>query len=439
MKKIVASTVLALLVALAAPVAVQAAVIVVQGDISTDTTWSEDNTYVLSGAVFVRGATLTIEPGTLIVGESATNGTLVIDRGAKIMANGTAKKPIVFTSDQPVGERGRGDWGGLIINGFAPLNVPGGEAEGEGDTGTYGGNDPADNSGVLRYVRVEFAGTEFSPDNELNGIAFQGVGSGTIVEFVQVHFNKDDGIEFFGGTVNVMYAVCTAIGDDSFDATDGWTGYGQFWIGQQRGDDADQGIEFDNNAEDNTLKPWTQPMIYNVTLIGDPDSNEGGESDLGMLLREGTAGTFANFIVTGFKEWGIEITDDQTHRNARRGELIVSNTIFSGNGAGLGRNGRVSANWSDNADDTPSPATTTAGWMNQWASNTEVAPLLRKPFNLTKPNFRPKKKSPAVDGTVPVATPPDNGFFDTSVNFIGALGAKRSADWTLKWTSFEQS
>ena len=105
------------------------------------------------------------------------------------------------------GLRDRADWGGLIINGNAPINVPGGEAIGEGDTGRYGGTNPDDSSGVLRYVRVEYAGTEFSPDNELNGIAFQGVGRGTQVEFVQVHFNQDDGIEFFGGTVDVKYAV----------------------------------------------------------------------------------------------------------------------------------------------------------------------------------------------------------------------------------------
>ena len=148
---------------------------------------------------------LEIEAGTTIYGDSATNGTLVIARGSQIHAHGTAAAPIVMTSDQLEGERARGDWGGLIINGYAPLNIEGGEAEGEGDTGTYGGDDPTDSSGILEYVRVEFAGTEFSPDNELNGIAFQGVGSGTTVENVMVKFNKDDGLEFFGGTVEVKY------------------------------------------------------------------------------------------------------------------------------------------------------------------------------------------------------------------------------------------
>ena len=137
-----------------------------------------------------------------------------------------------------------------------------------GDTGEYGGTDPEDSSGILRYVRVEFAGIEFSPDNELNGIAFQGVGSGTVVDYVQVHFNQDDGIEFFGGTVNAKHLYCTGIRDDSFDWTDGWTGKGQFWVAQQRGDDADNGFEADNNGDDNEANPRSNPTIYNVTLVG---------------------------------------------------------------------------------------------------------------------------------------------------------------------------
>jgi hypothetical protein len=258
--------------------------------------------YVLRGAVFIaRGANLVIQPGTRIVGEFATLGTLVIEQGGRIIADGTAAAPIVFTSDQPIGQRARGDWGGLIINGEAPTNLPGGVGLGEGDTGQYGGNSPNDNSGVLRYVRVEYAGIEFSPDNELNGIAFQGVGRGTVVDYVQIKFNKDDGVEFFGGTVDARHLILTAIGDDSIDWTFGWTGRIQFAIAQQRGDDADNGIEADNNGNNNALTPVSNPTLYNVTLIGDPDTNEGGESDDGGEIREGTAGTFRNFIIMGFK------------------------------------------------------------------------------------------------------------------------------------------
>lgn len=194
---------------------------IIQGKITASRTLSASREYLLRGAVFVEsGATLTIEPGTKVYGEQATRGTLIIAQGGKINANVTAQAPIVFSSDQPVGKQERGQWGGLIINGRAPINT--GTAFGEGDTGQYGGTDPHDNSGVLRYVRVEYAGIEFSPDNELNGIAFQGVGDSTVVQYVQVHFNQDDGIEFFGGTVNLKYALVTGARDDSFDWTDGW-------------------------------------------------------------------------------------------------------------------------------------------------------------------------------------------------------------------------
>ena len=182
-------------------------VVLLTGTITENMTLTKDNEYLLRGGVFVgdevNETILTIEPGVTIYGESATKGMLTINRNSKIMAEGTREEPIVLTSDKPVGQRSRGDWGGLIINGNAPLNT-GEEAYGEGGTGYYGGNDPNDNSGVLRYVRVEFAGREISPDNELNGIAFQGVGSGTTVEYVQVHMNKDDGVEFFGDRKSVV-------------------------------------------------------------------------------------------------------------------------------------------------------------------------------------------------------------------------------------------
>ena len=183
-------------------------VAILEGSITGERTLSTGNDYLLRGAVFVQdGATLRIEAGTTIYGEGASTGALVVAQGGTLMAEGTADNPIVFTSDALPGQHQRGQWGGLIINGRAPTNQ--GITQGEGNTGAFGGNDPNDSSGVIRYVRVEWAGIEFSPDNELNGIAFQGVGSGTVVEHVQVHFNQDDGIEMFGGTVNIKYALVT--------------------------------------------------------------------------------------------------------------------------------------------------------------------------------------------------------------------------------------
>ena len=398
----------------------------VRGTIDADTTWSADREVVLDGAVFVAsGATLTIEPGTRIYGSSATNGTLVVSRGGRIMAEGTRANPIVMTSDQLDGERARGDWGGLIINGSAPLNIPGGTAEGEGDTGEYGGTNANDDSGVLRYVRVEFAGAEFSPDNELNGIAFQGVGNLTEVDFVQVHFNRDDGVEFFGGTVNAKHVVCTGIADDSFDWTDGWTGKGQFWIAQQRGDDADQGIEADNNGENNDLLPRSDPTLFNLTLIGDPDTDEGDESDIGILLREGTAATIRNSIVMGFKDYGLDVDNAATYQNLVNGSIAVTNSIFFGNTEG--------AYDDDSGEDTAPPITTAAFAATQEGLLTDD-PMLGDPYDHADLDCNPAAGSPAL--TARAATPPNDGFFEPA-NYLGACD--EDDDWYRGWTTFAQN
>jgi len=409
----------------------------VTGMITTDTTFMAANTYVLSGAVFVEEpAVLTIEAGTEIVGESATNGTLVIAQGAQIRANGTADAPIVMTSDQEAGSRARGDWGGLIINGRAPLNIPGGVGEGEGDTGSYGGDNPLDDSGHLYYVRVEFAGTEFSPDNELNGIAFQGVGSRTEVDHVMVKFNKDDGLEFFGGTVAVKHVICFGIADDSFDWTDGWQGKGQFMIALQSGDDADQGIEADNNADNNNLEPRSNPMLYNLTLIGDPDSDEGDESDIGMLLREGTAATIRNFIVMGFKEAAVDIDHEATFTQIDDGMLTLGSGIVYNNCSVEGCDGQFMTD-----DDDMAASMTTAQFVMYSPYVSMEDPMLMDPYDLDDPDFTPEDDSPAVNGLVRPSLPPYDGFFDVA-NFIGAVGPHDHGDgedhtaWWEGWTDF---
>ena len=392
--------------------------VVLQGEITSDTTLTANNQYLLRGAVFVRaGATLTIQAGTTIFGERSSTGTLIVDRGGRLQANGTASAPIVLTSDQPVGSRARGDWGGLIINGFGVINVPGGTAEGEGDTGVYGGSDPGDSSGNLTFLRVEFAGIEFSPDNELNGIAFQGVGANTGCDNLQVHFNKDDGFEFFGGQISCKHLVSTGIGDDSFDWTEGFSGRGQFWVAQQRGDDADQGFESDSSGENNELEPRANPTIYNVTLLGAPGSGDGNESDIGMLLREGTAGRFFNFIVMGFKEEGVVIDGASSQAQAGAGALFLSNSIVHGNGEG-------------NFDGT------TAGFALGWTAISDANPMLGDPFNNAAPNFAPQSGSPATDGSIPVAVPPSDGFFE-AVTYIGAVDP--ASDFTQGWTTSAQN
>ena len=405
------------------------------GTITEDTTLTSDKQWVLRGGVFIgddiNRTVLTINPGTTIYGEASTIGMLVIRRGSKIMAEGTAEAPIVFTSAQNDGSRSRGDWGGLIINGRAPVNGCGDddmtdgycESLGEGGTGYYGGDDPDDNSGVLRYVRVEFAGHILSPDNELNGIAFQGVGRNTTVEYIQVHMNKDDGVEFFGGTVNVKHVLITGPADDCFDWTDGWTGKAQFVVLQQYDDAGDQGIEADNNGEDNAATPRSHPTLANFTIIGSPDSEF---SDLGILLREGTAANLYNFIVTGFNEACLDIDHDTTFTvsgapGSLTGDLTMESSIVS-----CATNYKMN----DEKDEDENPITdpwSVETWYTGQNGNQAADPQLGAPYNFTAPDFTPQSGSPALSG----ASAPGDSFFDT-VSFIG--GVDPASDWTGGWT-----
>jgi len=394
------------------------ALTIVQGEITSNTTWTGD--VLLKGPVFVRtGATLTVNAGAIVYGEKASLAALIVDRGAKLVAIGTKDSPVVFTSDQPVGSRNRADWGGLIINGYSTLNVAGGTKEGEGDTGTFGCTgatcNEADNSGTLQYVRVEFGGIQFSPDNELNGIAFQGVGSGTTVDHVQVHWSKDDCIEFFGGTVSLKYAIMTACGDDSLDWTDGWRGNGQFLVVQQKGDEADRGIEADNLDKANDSTPRSNPTLYNMTLVGDP--SEGSTSNRGMTIRRGTAGNIRNSIIMGFKTHpGCDIDDDATFAQAAAGTLVIDNNIFYNNSQSF-------------ADD----STTFLGTTMQ--HNEELDPKLGSAYDRAAPDFRPAADSPAVTGTVPVAAVPTGNTYIAATTFIGAVDPNN--DWTrAAWTTF---
>ncbi|MCD5383272.1 hypothetical protein LR066_00735 [candidate division WOR-3 bacterium] len=390
-------------------------VIVLTGTYTDTLRLTKENEYLLRGGVFIGNdvdeTVLIIEAGTKIYGESATEGMLVITRGSKIIAEGTSTEPIVMTSDKEVGARGRGDWGGLIINGRAPLNVEGGVAFGEGGTGWYGGTDPNDNSGILRYVRVEFAGREISPENELNGIAFQGVGAGTVVDHIQVHMNKDDGVEFFGGTVNVKRVLLTGIADDDFDWTEGWTGKAQFIVAQQYEDDSDNSFEADNNALDHTAVPYSNPIISNFTLIGVKDSPK---SDIGMLLRRGTRGKLYNGIIMGFGETGLDIDNEATFNNAGDGSLIVDYCIFYDN----------LTSFSDDEDGFDETHFATVTMQNNLEAGS--SPVVN-PYNTGSPNFI--SQGDAL--THPVHIPADP-FFE-SVNFIGGVGP--GDDWTSGWTT----
>jgi len=292
--------------------------------------------FLLTGGVFIgkdsgdSGVTLTVEAGTTIYGDPATGGFLAIQQGSFIEANGTADAPIVFTSAQAVGNRARSDWGGLILNGKAPINncsdgsdeVAGCTAQAEGDAGTYGGDDPADSSGSLQYVRIEFGGTEISPENEVNGLALQGVGSGTTLSHIQVHMNKDDGIEFFGGTANADHLVITGAGDDSLDWTDGWSGTVSHVCIAHFDDDGDRGIEADNNGDENNALPRSSPSISYVSLVG------AGTDRTGMTLREGTAVSLSHVAVAGFDKGCLDIDDDATHAQLDAGALTITDSVL---------------------------------------------------------------------------------------------------------------
>jgi hypothetical protein len=411
-------------------------VIVVTGSVSGTENWTSNYYYVLRGAVFVpSGATLNIAAGTTVIGESGSVGTLIVLRGGRLNATGTRTAPIVFTSDQPVGSRDRGDWGGLIINGNAPVNLEGGEGQGEADTGIYGGNSPNDNSGTLRYVRVEFAGVEFSPDNELNGIAFQGVGNGGTFDYLQIHMNRDDAIEFFGGTVDVKHVVASNAADDSFDWTFGWTGRAQFVAIHQRADDADNGIEADNNEFNNNLLPRSNPQIYNITLCGDPFATQGVESVRAANLRRGTAFTIRNFLLTGFKSTGFQI---ETTNTATTGQVDNGTSQM---GAGVAWNVRNATTGVAGAPMHSSVQTyiTSGRFPNirTTATDAEVGVATASCANHENPNFQPSGVATLAGGQIAPIQPPNDGFFET-VTYIGAVAPAPQDNWMSGWTSFPQ-
>lgn len=298
-----------------------------EGIINENISLTNSDNWLLSGGVFVEeGHTLTILNGGTIYTDTDVTTFLSVMQGAKVFIEGSQDNPVVFTplTDNPT----YGDWGGIIINGYASLNT-GFTAEGEGGTGIYGGDDDNDDSGILRYVRVEYAGKILGTDNELNGFSFNGVGDATTVEYIQAYKGSDDGIEFFGGTVNVRYAVSTHNQDDSFDWTHGWRGKGQYWLAQQGPDGGDRGIEADNNSDDNLLEPYSNPILCNITLEGYDD---GDSLNTGIRFREGTKGKVYNALITNFPKYGVRVSDEATLNNLTNGELILSNSLVGDNG-----------------------------------------------------------------------------------------------------------
>lgn len=327
---------------------------VINANITTDRTLYADTVYTLSGFIQVtNGATLTIQAGTRIVGDFATVGSsLFITRGARINAQGTSADPIVFTSSRPAGQRQAGDWGGLIIIGNATINRSGTvvlEGTGTGPTNPQqvysGGLVDNDNSGTLRYVRVEFAGYATATDAELNSFTFAAVGSGTTVEYLQVMYGLDDSFEWFGGTMDAKYLVSYEAGDDHFDMSEGFRGRLQYLIAYQsrlviprpgagNASSDPQGIENDgcngagcDLAQNST--PLTTPVVANFTLVGpgagtDIDATSGG---FGLVLRRGTGGYYVNGLVARWPKGGFSIRDAATTTRITDGVWDARNVL----------------------------------------------------------------------------------------------------------------
>jgi len=398
--------------------------VVPEGTYTEDLIFTADQTWFLDGKVFIgdgeTGNTLTIEAGTTILGRASESqpGALIIQRNAHIEANGTADAVIVLTSDQV--DARPGNWGGLIINGNAPINgcdAAPCTAQGEGDTGLYGGDDATDDSGTIRYLRVEWAGTKLTADSEFNGIALQGVGSGTTVEYVQVHGNADDGIEFFGGTVNVKYVVITGAEDDSIDWTDGWTGKAQFLLVKQLGDKGDQGIEADNNGDNNDLAPRSNPTLSNVTLIGH------GDSDIGVLLREGTQASLNNTLVVGFGDACFALDQTSTF-----GQACIDGETLAGD---LTVEGLVLACETPFLEPTAEdgmPLDVPCSVEEFFSGEPEVRGNEIR-ADLTLDGYR----LPAGSDLLGLGAVPNDPFFDSSATFIGAMGED---DWAAGWAEY---
>lgn len=398
-----------------APFTVVESIETLSGNITSDRTLTNNKAYLLSGIVFVQPpATLTIEPGTILFGETETLGGLCVTPGAKIHAVGTAGRPIVFTSPAPVGSRQAGDWFGVVLAGNAPINVTGGTAQVEGvETVQYGGTDPDDDSGIMRYIRIEFSGFKFTPTREANALYLCGVGRGTVLEYLHFNHNSDDNIEFFGGTAQIKYVYASGGEDDQLDWTEGWEGKAQFVITHVfRDSGGNRGIEADNWEGDNNATPRSSPQIYNMTIIG-PEQNysEGeGKADHGLMLRRGTAGTLRNFIVMGYGRDAINMIDDATIAQANAGTLSFDNAILYNNGVfgadGVGTFGNAN----------------TQSWIQSKSKIvlTDTDPMLVDPYNERTPDYRPGYMSPATRIDV-VQHPPDDGFF-SPVDFIGGMG-----------------
>ncbi len=403
--------------------------------------------YILKGWVYIaNGAELTIEPGTVIKGDKDTKAALIAERGGKLIAQGTETQPIVFTSEKEPGQRCPGDWGGIILCGKARTNATEQQIEG-GPRTKHGGNDDSDNSGVLSYVRIEFAGFPFQPDQEINGLTLGSVGSGTKIDHVQVSYSNDDSFEWFGGTVNCKYLIAYKGWDDDFDTDNGFSGHVQYGLAIRDARIADKsmsnGFESDNNAKGTNADPHTSAVFSNITFVGpkatasdfvnnsdyinagslDPKNGSGlGRFQSGMQIRRDSHLSCFNSVVVG---WPVGLIIDgelgDCQGAATNGLFKLQNLYFANLDAiGTDKNKTLT-------DDTQSsfstkfflaqPGNVYSKTADGWFDVTGYKPLATSPL-LNAASFTDSLLS---------------GF--DKVSYVGAFGAGN--DWTANWTNFD--
>ncbi len=385
--------------------------VTVSSNITANTTWSTGQVVLLQGPIYVKNnAVLTIQPGVVVLGSKAAAGSaLIITRGSQIQAVGTVSQPIVFTSDQAPGARALGDWGGLVLLGNAPLNYTNGvnyiEGLPQGSDTQYGGGaspNPNDNSGTLKYVRIEFGGYVYQPNQEINGLTFGAVGAGTQVDYVQVSFVNDDGFEWFGGNVSAKHLVSYRNLDDDFDTDNGWSGFVQYaisirdpQIADNPGVSTSEGFESDNDANGTNATPKTSGIFSNVTIIGPyrgvPTATVASGYRRALRLRRNTELKVFNSLFMD-TDRGIHIDGTATEANASNGTLKFKNNIIAGTKAGriteknTGSTFSITAWFSANNND------------SIVYSSPSFSTLLITPYNYTAPDYRPGSGSSALSG-----------------------------------------
>jgi hypothetical protein len=414
---------------------------VITGNLTGITNWSNDTTYIIKGKVFVKnGGTLNIAAGTLIKGDTSVAGSaLIVTRGAKIYAVGEPTKPIVFTANAPVGARQPAMWGGLVIAGNARINVPGGEAPFEGGNLTnpdgsttddkYGGLNDADNSGILKYVRIEFAGYPYQTNNELNSLTLGGVGSGTEIDYVQCSYGFDDAFEFFGGTVNAKHLVAFRGNDDDFDTDFGYRGKVQFAVTIRDTAIADpvsgaNCFESDNDATGTGNRPYTAPVFSNVTAIGPKETLTSLVSPnhrSGAHIRRNSRQSVFNSIFMGYPT-GLRLDGDSVHKSVDSSFLQVRNTFFAGCNRLTDSTAGVPWNITSFFNNAPNALTA--------LTNTSDVQLTA-PFAAGANNLLPLSGSSVLGAAAFTSTLLSDPFFDV-VTYAGAFG---STNWMSNWTT----